>query len=163
MTGKRGRCGNIGMSGIGLWLLLTLTTGTSFGQRTENWVGTWELNLEESTFRNSEETEPPWKGRTWTITAVAGGLTITDNLVPTKGTPIHQEYTVTADGGEVPIERLPDFTISFRRVNDSTFELVTKTESSSSTERFVVSPDGNSLTHTFVGIPTNTDVYDKQP
>ena len=163
MNKKRGKCNNINKMGLGLCLFLISTTGILFGQRSEKWIGTWELNLEQSTFRNTEETEPPWKSRTWAISAVAGGIRITDDLIPTKGSPIHQEYTVTSDGAEVPLEQLPDFTISFNRVDDSTFELITKTESSSSTERFWVSPDGNSMTHTFVGIPTNTDVYDKKP
>jgi len=163
MKKKRGNYRNINKLGLVFCLFLLSTTMALLGQGSRKWIGTWELNLEESIFRNSEDNGPPWKSRTWSIAAIAGGIAITDDLVPAKGAAIHQEYTVPSDGTEVPLEHLPDFTISFSLVDDNTFELMTKTESSSSTERFVVSSDGNSLTHTFVGVPTNTDVYDKQP
>jgi len=100
-----------------------------------------------------------------------GGLKFTVDEVNSQGQKSHTETLQKSDGTESPIEGggEPPQTRSAKRVDDHTYEIVTKVNGKVvSTRKVVISPDGKTMTSTVKGTNArgqafdNVEIYEKQ-
>jgi hypothetical protein len=94
---------------------------------------------------------------------------ISQDVVDAQGRAGHTELTARFDGTDYVVSGLANVTYAFTRVDDRTYDMVTKREGVAiSTTRTVVSPDGRTRTSTTTGkgadgqTATNVAVYDRQ-
>jgi hypothetical protein len=160
----------------GRWLFFSLITASIlFGnsaQESERWIGVWKLSVATSKYRGNPE-----RSRTLQLIPAAGGIKYVLDRVAANGSEEHTEYTLTYDGKDVIVSlgrgRNPGTPVAFKRIDSNTFERHGKSPNGAvvSITRFIVSPDGTTLTETSVnygpdGAATpgpNTLVYDRQP
>ena len=151
---------------FGLLAGLFAMASVALAQTPDTLIGTWKLNVERSTFIDSEgePRDAPWLDRTWAFAVAAGGtITVTGEIVPAKGEPIVSEYTLSLDGAPVPMEDAPEgYMLTFERVDDNTFRLVTRTSLTEIVDQFEVSSDGQTMTHRAVGIELTIGRFDRQ-
>jgi hypothetical protein len=134
-------------------------------QAPDAWAGTWALNLTKSTYqlsaapRSSVSKLDP-SGEDWTIT---------QDVVDAQGKALHTETRAKFDGKDYPVEGLVNVTYALTRIDDHTYDLVTKRDGAvATTTRTVVSPDGRTRTSTTTGrtaqgqMARNVAVYDRQ-
>jgi hypothetical protein len=143
--------------------VLLLLAGCLFIRRgrpaQDTWLGAWKLNLASSKIPNPPSTE------TLKLEPVTGGMRLKmDAIYPNRTTPVHIEYTVLYDGAEHPQRPAnPDVTMSFKRVDAHSFDLVEKNEKAkrSTVIHVAVSPTSRTLTYAPAnGAPIR--VYDPQ-
>ena len=134
-------------------------------QAVDAWAGTWTLNLTKSTYELSaapkssvSKLEPT--GEDWTIT---------QDVVYAQGRATHTTLKAKFDGKDYPVEGLSNVTYALTRIDDHTYDLVTKRDGGVlSTTRSVVSTDGKTRTSTTTGrnaqgqTASNVAVYDRQ-
>lgn len=141
---------------VGVVVLVAGQQISPAAQATQPLTGTWKLNLAKSRF------DPPdLSTASLVVTYEVKGDTVTASLdgVDSSRRAVHSEYTATFDGKEHPItgtidgKPAPDQgAISWKRIDDRTFEVVTKTNGQAiATRRIVVAPDGRSRTTTITG------------
>ena len=151
---------------FGLLIGLVAAAGFALAQTvTDRLIGTWKLSLERSTFLDGEgeSRDAPWLDRTWTFEVAGNALMVKAEITPTKGDPITSEYTLPIDGVRVPMENAPEgYTLAFERVDDNTFRLVTRTSITEIVDQFEISSDGQSMTHSVVGIEQTIGRFDRQ-
>ena len=136
--------------------------GTAFAQA----VGTWKFNLAKSKYQQGQAP----KSITLLYEAAGAGIKVTVDGVAADGSALRYSYTANYNGKEIPVVGNPDADTSARtRVNATTTKLVNKKGGKIlSTETFVVSADGKTLTITTAGKDAkgqNADsvaIYDKQ-
>ena len=126
-------------------------------------VGTWKLNLAKSKYNpgpapksNTIKNEP---------------LKSTSDGIDAQGKPTHTEISYKFDGKDYPLKgaAAANTTRAYRRIDDHTWEFVTKVDGKvTTTNRNVISPDGKTQTGTTTGkdaqgqTVNNTLVFDKQ-
>ena len=120
------------------------------------WIGTWTLSLPESKLGQLWGPGLPEGGLTFTgqtlkLAASGGHLKVAGETVTAEFGSIHDESDVTLDGTETVIP--PGARISFRRISDSTFDLIVKINSKDignhvGENHFAFSADGRTLTET---------------
>ena len=150
----------------------TFLLSHSFAQSKHPLDGTWQLNLAKSAY------DPPnLAPKSGTTIYVVTGDTmkgVTDGI-DAQGRATHSEYTVKFDGKDYPwkgtIAGQPNTsqdTVSFRRIDDRTFEIANKLKGTLVVrQRTVVARDGKTRTTTTDGTNAqgqkihNVMVYDK--
>jgi hypothetical protein len=148
-------CRGIGVL-IGLVAFAAVPQNSAFAQATPPLTGTWKLNLAKSTFNPPDLSVP-----NLLVSYEVKGDTVTASLdgVDSRHRAVHSEYTATFDGKEHPIRGTIDGkpapnqgAISWRRIDDRTYEVVEKTNGQViTTRRIVVAADGKSRTTTITG------------
>ena len=134
-------------------------------QAVDAWAGTWTLNLTKSTY---ELTAPP-KSSVSKLESAGEDWTITQDVVDSQGRATHTTLKAKFDGKDYPVEGLSNVTYALTRIDDHTYDLVTKRDGAVlSTTRSVVSTDGKTRTSTTTGrnaqgqTARNVAVYDRQ-
>ena len=148
-------CRGIGVL-IGIVAFVALQQTSATAQATQPLTGTWKLNLAKSTFN-----PPDLSAVSLLVTYEVKGDKVTASLdgVDTSHRAVHSEYTATFDGKDHPIKETIDGkpapnqgTISWKRIDDRTYEVVNKTNGQViTTRRIVVAADGKSRTTTITG------------
>ena len=129
-------------------------------------LGTWKLNLAKSTYNPG----PPPRGSIRRLEPSDGGLKSTADAIDAQGKSTHTEITYKYDGKDYPLKGAPVATTrAHRRIDDRTFEFVTKVDGKvTTTTRVTRSPDGKLETGTTTGknaqgqSVNNTTVWDRQ-
>jgi hypothetical protein len=113
----------------------------------DNQEGTWKLNLAKSKY-NPASLAP--KSTTAKLEAAPDGIKATVDTVNSENQKIHYEFTAKYDGKDYPISGDPTRdTISYKRIDDYTFESVSKKAGKATvTTRNVYAKDGKSRTLT---------------
>ena len=120
-------------------------------QTTDAWIGTWTLNLAQSSY--DPATLAP-KNQTTRITASGGMLTAITDGADAEGKKIHTEITYTFDGKDYEYTGAPDAnsTRVYTRVDDHHYTYSTKVKGAiTTTSRVAVTPDGKTRTITTTG------------
>jgi hypothetical protein len=135
-------------------LVVVSAVAVVYGQPNDLWLGTWKVNLTKSTFSSGS----PFKSFTVKVEPAAGGAhKITFDGVNAQGQTTHSERVTKYDGTEVPVQAVQPSTntkstVIFRRIDDHTFEAVSKENGKvTTTTRVVTSPDGKTNTGTQTG------------
>ena len=147
---------------------LTLSTALllAAAQAVDAWAGTWTLNLAKSTY----ELSAPPKSSVSKLEQAGEDWTITQDVVDARGRATHTTVRAKFDGKDYPVEGLlASVTFALTRIDDHTYELVTKRDGAMlTTTRSVVSTDGKTRTSTTTGrgaqgqTARNVAVYDRQ-
>jgi len=99
------------------------------------------------------------------IEASASGITITDEMVRSRGGITHLEWTGRFDGQDYPVQGVElVLTNAYRRVDDRTYELIQKIDGDVvATSRMTMSPDGKTITTVNSSKTASaTTVYEKE-
>ena len=128
------------------WALLALVMqGLLMAQTTSvksPWAGIWRLVPEKSS------AAAPSSG-TVRIEDVADGIHVTSDSVSKAGTTSHTEYTATFGGGDVAVAGAPaEATAAVTRTGPRTFDVVTRSQGTTTTSRNEISADGRIRTVT---------------
>jgi hypothetical protein len=142
------------------------------GAQQDQHLGTWTLNLAKSKYSPGP---PPRSGMITFAPYGNGGIKFTFEQINAEGNKTSTAYSGNFDGKQVPYVQTPPpatgggQTVALKRVDRNTFERTTYLAGKQlTTVRFVVSPDGKTLTATQTGTNAagqainNTTVYDKQ-
>ena len=106
-----------------LGIVVALFGTHSVAQSTDPAVGTWELNVAKSTFSPG----PAPKSESRTFVAVGKDLKVTSAGVGADGKPTAGEWTLVADGRDVPITGNPNAdTLSVKQVDAFSTEFALK-------------------------------------
>jgi len=135
----------------------------------DNSTGTWKANLAKTKY-----TPAPWpvKSVTTVREAVPGGIKVTNTGERSDGSAINTTYTAKYDGSPATVSGTgsPYDTVSIKQVNANTFTFESKKTGGKyhAHGKFVISPDGKTMTQTSTGTDadgkpmTLTLVYDKK-
>ena len=118
------------------------------------WVGSWILDAEKSTLGPFLAPVAPEGlrviGQTIKIEQTAKEIKIVGDTVMSNRSSYHDDTSLSLDGAETVVA--PGFTLSFRRIDDSAFDIIGKATARNSTiatvSHFVFSSDGRTLTET---------------
>jgi hypothetical protein len=135
-------------------------------QASEQWVGTWKLNVAKSKFSPA----PGPKSITVTIAKAAAGFNVTAKGVGGDDKPMSIEYTATTDGKDAAVTGSADYdVVSIKMLDPMTRHMVRKKAGKEvQTVHSVLSKDGKHFTSTTTGTNAkgqkvqSTAVYDKQ-
>ena len=120
-------------------------------QTTDAWIGTWTLNLAQSSY--DPATLAPQK-QTTRITASGDMLTAVTDGADADGKEIHTEITYKFDGKDYEYKGAPDANSArtYTRVDDHHYTYSTKVNGAiTTTSRVAVTPDGKTRTITTTG------------
>src|SRR5262245_13458456 len=120
-------------------------------QSTDSWIGTWTLNLAQSSY--DPATLAP-KNQTTRITASGDTETAITDGADADGKKTHNEITYKLDGKDYDYKGAPDANTarSYTRVDDHHYTFVTKVHGQiTTTSRVAVTPDGKTRTITTTG------------
>jgi hypothetical protein len=140
---------------------------TASAQSADPWFGTWKLNLEKSKYSPG----PPPKSFVRKMEPADGGLKETNEVINQQGQTTHGEIIARFDGKDYAVKggAVPDTTRAYTRLDDRTFQFVTKVDGRvTTTIRSIHSPDGRTATATVTGkdaqgqTVNNTTVWDRQ-
>jgi hypothetical protein len=140
-----------------LWVMVLVSTGCfltvtrSLAQTGDAWIGTWTLNLVQSSY-DPANLAP--KSQTTKITAAGDMLTAITDGVDADGKKIHTEITYKFDGKEYEYKGAPDAnsTRVYTRVDDHHYSYATKVKGLiTTTSRVAVTTDGKTRTITTTG------------
>jgi len=156
-----------------LALLVGATLIAGFGvlnaqsaQAVERFTGTWKQNIAKSKYSPG----PVPKSQTVVIKVADGGLLATADTVNAQGQQNHVEIPEKFDGKDYPVKGTAQpQTRSFKWIDDSTYEWVTKVNGKqTTTTRASLSQDGKTQTVTTTGTNAqgqkvnNVGVFEKQ-
>jgi hypothetical protein len=149
-------------------LMLIAVLGLSASPRvglaqSNQWIGTWKLNLAKSTFGSGA---PPIS-QTSTVEAVGRGLKISNDGVDAKGNPAKNVVQLFNDGQSHPVTgaesvlaTLTYDAISDKEVNNSTWwDIRTKAGKVVQVVVNEMAPDGKTWTLKIMGVTPNGPVY----
>ena len=148
--------------------LVLMTAGSSHGQSSDPWVGTWKVNLEKSTYNPGPK---PTVAAQVKMESAPNGVKTTVDAVNPQGEKTHTETVAAFDGKDYPVKggANPDATSTIKRIDARSFENQAKVGGKATvTTRIVISPDGKTLTATQTGTNAqgqavkNVIVADKQ-
>jgi hypothetical protein len=123
-----------------------LTASGSAAQTGDAWIGTWTLNVAQSSF-DPANLAP--KSQTTKMTAAGDRVTAITDGVDADGKKTHTEITYTFDGKDNDYKGAPDPNSSraYTRVDDHHYSYATKVNGSITTNsRVAVTPDGKTRT-----------------
>lgn len=123
-----------------------LTATSSTAQTGDAWLGTWTLNLAQSSF-DPANLAP--KSQTATMTSSGESITASTDGVDADGKKTHTEITFKFDGKEYAYKGAPDpnSTRVYTRVDDHHYSFATKVSGQITTNaRVAVTPDGKTRT-----------------
>jgi hypothetical protein len=106
---------------------LLLCVATLFGSQaafaSENWLGSWKLNVEKSNFTSENVT----RAQTLKFEAMSTGIKLTTEGADPQGKPMQGEYTSNYDGKDVPWTGNPSADMACaKRIDDNSYENVWK-------------------------------------
>ena len=145
-----------------------LTVPRSFAQTGDAWVGTWTLNLSQSSY-DPANLAP--KSTTTKITASGDSYTVISDGVNAAGQKTHEETVYKFDGKDYDVKGAADAktTRIYTRVDDHHYSYSTKVDGAITTAaRVAVTPDGKTRTITVSGrdadgrVIRNFMVFNKQ-
>jgi hypothetical protein len=149
------------MSALTLSTVLLLAAA----QAVDAWAGTWTLNLSKSTYELSAMP----KSSVSKLEPAEDVWNLTQDVVDSQGRATHTTIRAKFDGKDYPVEGIEGVTYAMTRIDDHTYDLVTKRDGAIlTTTRSVVSPDGKTRTSTTTGrnaqgqTAKNVAVYDRQ-
>lgn len=118
------------------------------GQSTDLWIGTWKLNIAESTY--SPGPPPTVKSQIVIHQAVPNGITTIIDAVDAKGARSRREITALFDGREYELKGNPmPTTRIYTRIDNRSFEYVERVNGQlRGSARVVISADGKRRTTT---------------
>jgi hypothetical protein len=155
------------LSMIVLALFVMVVGGTPLAQSINAEVGTWNLNLAKSKYKDGRGP----KRATHTIEPAGAGIRTIVDGVSGDGTVRHYEFTANYDGKDHPLvgNSANGDMIALTRINATTIQAVTKHGGQVAvTMTWVVSSDAKTLTITSTGTNVfgqavnNLSVYDRQ-
>jgi len=120
-------------------------------QSSDSWIGTWTLNLEQSSY-DPANLAP--KSQTTRITASGDAQSAITDGTDAAGKKIHTEITYKLDGKDYDYKGAPDAnsTRVYTRVDDHHYTFATKVNGQiTTTSRVAVTPDGKTRTITTTG------------
>jgi len=123
-----------------------LTASGSAAQTGDAWIGTWTLNLGQSSF--DPATLAP-KSQTTKMSGAGDRVTAITDGVDADGKKTHTEITYAFDGKDYEYKGAPDAnsTRAYTRVDDHHYSYATKVNGSITTNsRVAVTPDGKTRT-----------------
>jgi len=123
-----------------------LTATASAAQTGDAWIGTWKLNLAQSSY-DPANLAP--KSQTTKMTASGSSVTAITDGVAADGSKTHTEITYTFDAKEYEYKGAPDpkSTRVYTRVDDHHYSYATKVNGLITTNsRVAVTPDGKTRT-----------------
>jgi hypothetical protein len=129
-----------------------LTATSSQAQSADAWVGTWTLNVAQSSY--DPATLAPRSQTTTITTSGDTSFTVVSEGVSAQGAPTHDETTYKFDGKEYEVKGAPDpnTTRVYTRVDDHHYSYATKVNGLiTTTSRVAVTPDGKTRTITVTG------------
>jgi hypothetical protein len=147
--------------------LVVVFAGTTLAQSSNSLVGTWKLNVANSTF--APGTAP--KSSTFTIEAAGAGIKATVDSVAADGTVAHWGFTANFDGKDNPVTGDSPYgdSVASTRLDANTTQNIYKNSGTVTvTQKHVVSSDGKTDTITNTGrnaegtIVSSERVYEKQ-
>jgi hypothetical protein len=146
-------------------VVATVVTVSLSAQGADSWVGTWRLNLAKSKY----ESGPPPQSAISRLERSGDGWKMSQDLIDAQGRATHTELQARFDGKDYPVEGVAGLTYAFTRIDDHTYDLITKRGGIvAGTTRTVVSSDGQTRTSTTAAknaqgqTVTNVAVYDRQ-
>ena len=149
------------MSALTLSTVLLLAAA----QGADAWAGTWTLNLSKSTYELSAMP----KSSVSKLEPAEDVWNLTQDVVDSQGRATHTTIRAKFDGKDYAVEGIEGVTYAMTRIDDHTYDLVTKRDGAIlTTTRSVVSPDGKTRTSTTTGrnaqgqTAKNVAVYDRQ-
>jgi hypothetical protein len=132
--------------------LLILPLACALAAVPTNWTGTWELNVQKSTFGpilipGAPEgfkvvSQKMTISESATSLKVVGETVFTDHAGSHSG---HDEVGLPLDGTDT---KLGPVTLSFKQIDESTFQILTRLEGFNEVSTFKFSADGKTLTET---------------
>ena len=128
-----------------------LTVPRASAQSGDAWVGTWTLNLSQSSY-DPANLAP--KSATTKITASGDSYTVVSDGVNAAGQKTHEETTYRFDGKDYDVKGAADAktTRVYTRVDDHHYSYSTKVNGAiTTTARVAVTPDGKTRTMTVSG------------
>jgi hypothetical protein len=140
-------------------IILTLSAAwvmSGQGPARAKWVGNWILNTHKSTFGTILFPGAPVGlkivSQTTSIEQSGGEMKFSADIVLSysgRSHPVHEENSLSLDGRETVIGPV---SFSFKRIDDSTFDIISKLNSKNNNigevSHFAVSSDGRTLTET---------------
>ena len=126
------------------------------------WIGVWTLT---SVLSSDPSAAGLYKRGTKDIEQSGSVVSIVDDLVRARGGVLHAEWMGTLDGRESPVEGVDvSLTSAYRQLDDRTLELTQRLDGAVVVRaRWVLSPDGSTLTVTSTGAASGTEIYKKSP
>ena len=128
-----------------------LTPTASLAQSGDAWVGTWALDIAQSSF-DPANLAP--KSQTTKITLSGDSYTVVSDGVNAQGQKSHDETVYKFDGHDYDVKGAPDpkTTRTYTRVDDHHYSYATKVNGAiTTTSRVAVTPDGKVRTITVTG------------
>jgi len=128
-----------------------LTPTASLAQSGDAWVGTWGLDIAQSSF-DPASLAP--KTQTTKITLSGESYTVVSDGVNAQGQKTHDETVYKFDGHDYDVKGAPDpkTTRTYTRVDDHHYSYTTKVNGAiTTTSRVAVTPDGKVRTITVTG------------
>jgi hypothetical protein len=128
-----------------------LTATASHAQSGDAWIGTWTLNVAQSSY---EPANLAPRSQTTTITMSGGMFTVVSDGVSAQGQKTHDETMYTFDGKDHDVKGAadPGTTRAYTRVDDHHYSYETKVNGLiTTTSRVAVTPDGKTRTITTTG------------
>ena len=86
---------------VGIVVLATLSAVNSAAQTPDAWIGTWQVNLEKSTYGTGPKPTAP---TTFRVEQTADGIKITFHGTNPQGQPFQNEVVGTFDGKDYPVK-----------------------------------------------------------
>jgi hypothetical protein len=149
-------------------LLLVVATlwGSQAAFASDNWVGSWKLNVAKSKFSSEAVT----RAQTLKFEALSTGVKLTTEGADPQGKPMQGEYTSNYDGKDVAWTGNPSADMACpKRIDDNSYENVWKMGGKQTmTAKVVVSNDSKTLTVTQTptgahgAAASSVAVYDRQ-
>ena len=151
---------------VSLVACCAVVLSSSVALATENWLGTWKLDLAKSKYSPG----PAPKSLTLKFEATPGGIKFTGDGVSADGKPTHTMFLSKFDGKDVPYEGNPDADMAApMKIDDNSYSNTWKKGGKVTISgKLVVSADGKTLTITQTGTNSKgeavniTAVYNKQ-
>lgn len=135
------------LASIGYFLTPTCT----LAQSGDAWVGTWMLDMDQSSFDPSNLAP---KSQTTRITRADDAYTVISDGVNAQGQKTHDETIYKFDGRDYDVKGAPEpkTTRAYTRVDDHHYSYATKVNGAiTTTSRVAVTPDGKTRTITTTG------------
>ncbi len=156
------------MKAVKVSFFLVVTVAAVAAAQIEARVGTWELNLAQSTFSPG----PPPRKQTLTFQAAGPQWVALLQGIDASGKPINPDMNnlaISFDGKDHPTANMDYDTTAWKRISASTYEVIRKRAGKIVlTSTNVISKDGKTMTITTKGVNadgqsiSNVRVYDKQ-
>jgi hypothetical protein len=143
------------------------SSSTLLSRATNPWYGTWELNLEKSTYAPGA-TKP--RKTTTRVERWDDGLKYTSDSTTAGGATVHTEWRAKFDGKDYAVTGVPTVdSYTIVRVDGHTYDVIAKKDGRMTTRsRSVISADGKTRTVTQLGTHAdgekvdNTLVFDRK-